>query len=103
MGGMELGAADILPISFETAKGTIKRGVRDPQPSDPVRREVYSEGLFWNERKPVSQLRSGHCCILRTHVEWFSGGVATCLHCGEADEDLVHFIRECPATEACRV
>ena len=107
--GTWTGSGELLPISFEAAKGAIKRGVRDPQLSNPIRREVYSgkrgsiEGLDRNERKLLRQLRSGHCRILRAYEARISGGDATCLRCGDADETLEHFIRECPATEARRV
>jgi ribonuclease HI len=87
-----------------SAKAKIRSLITDPPISHPRTKLVYQgvrgkAVLSRKEAVTLAQLRSGHCRRLaayRSVVE--DGAPATCPRCGEAPEDLEHWLQRCPAT-----
>ena len=97
--------------SYTAAKAYIRRALTDPPPQHARTREVYGAGLPKSAHLPsrkenvvLAQLRSGHSRVLQAYMHRI--GVAPtpmCPRCYEAEEDLKHFMQECPATLALRI
>ena len=98
-----------LPVSFASAKAFVRRAIRDSPLERPLVKEVYSRGRITplSSRKAeviVARLRSGHSTILAEYRARFGlGGSSTCPHCGDGDESLEHWFRQCSASMALRM
>jgi len=98
---------DTEPISFESACTTIKTTITDGEPTHQRTREIYSKLNKREEDKITSradqvllaQLRSGHHNALRAYKKRVYGAEtdASCPSCGEAEQDLEHWLVNCPA------
>ena len=98
------------PISYSSAKAYIRRAVRDAPPSHQRTLEIYgdrrppfpSATLGSNPRRLstlLAQLRGGHSCVLAAYRHRVDAAPSpTCPKCGEAPEDLEHWLQSCPAT-----
>ena len=106
--GIGPGGIQNAPVSFQAAKSSIRRVVRDPSPGGRTS-QVYRgprrhpQGLSRKEEVVLAQLRSGHSLHLATYKNRVSGDDSTCPRCGEGDETLEHLFQSCIALEACRV
>ena len=104
-------AARLAPLSLESVRSAISTEIADIQP-DPVRRrevcEVYqgrrgsTQGLSRKEEVMLAQMRSGQSKLLAAFRARVLGEDAMCPKCNGSEETLVHFMQECPATEASR-
>ena len=104
-------AARLAPLSLESVHSAISTEIADIQP-DPVRRrevcEVYqgrrgsTQGLSRKEEVMLAQMRSGQSKLLAAFRARVLGEDAMCPKCNGSEETLVHFMQECPATEASR-
>ena len=96
------------PVSLSSAKAYIRRTLVDPPPEHARTREVYvARPPVPSTRKEaviLAQLRSGHSPVLQSYLHRI--GVAQtpmCPRCNEAEEDLKHFLQDCPATLGLRI
>ena len=99
------------PLSLESVRSAISSEIMDTQP-DPVRRrevcEVYqgkrgsTQGLSRKEEVMLSRMRSGQSKLLAAFRAKVQGEDPVCPKCNGSEETLVHFMQECPATEASR-
>ena len=99
------------PITYASACTHIRIQSKDPPPSHPRVREVYEALSHDRERLIMSrqdqsllaQLRSGHYLGLREY-QYRIGRVESpvCNLCGQGEQDLQHWLVDCPATEAQR-
>ena len=99
------------PLSLESVRSAISSQIVDAQP-DPVRRrevcQVYqgrkgsTQGLSRKEEVMLAQMRSGQSKLLSTFRAKILGEDPVCPKCNGSEETLVHFMQECPATEALR-
>ena len=87
-----------------TAKARIRRLIVDP-PISHTRTNLVYQGvkgkavLTRKEAVLLAQLRSGHCRRLAAYRSVVvDGSSPTCPRCGEAPEDLEHWLQRCPAT-----
>jgi ribonuclease HI len=96
------------PIELSSAKAYIRRTLVDPPPIHASTREVYvarpPASSSRREAVILAQLRSGHSPIL----QWYQGLIKpnttkTCPRCGEGEENLKHFLQDCPATLGLRL
>ena len=104
-------AARLAPLSLESVRSAISTEIADIQP-DPVRRrevcEVYqgrrgsTQGLSRKEEVMLSRMRSGQSRLLASFRAKVRGEDPVCPKCNGSEETLVHFMQECPATEASR-
>jgi ribonuclease HI len=97
------------PLSFAAARAVIRAGVKDPEPSHERTRLVYECPLRALDAPrsvevTLARLRSGHSLLLAKYRHMLGlVDSAACSRCGAEVEDLEHFLRFCPATEARRV
>ena len=99
------------PLSLESVRSAIPSRIVDTQP-DPVRRrevvQVYqgrkgsTQGLCRKDEVMLAQMRSGQSKLLATFRARVLGESSMCPKCNGSEETLVHFMQECPATEALR-
>ena len=107
--GRDAVAPQTAPVTFRSAKLSIKRGVVDGAPQHPRLRQVYQgpvkhpQGLSREEEVLLARLRSGHSLHLASYQDRVHGSGATCHRCQNGPETLEHFCSECEATEAIRM
>ena len=107
--GRDAAAPQTAPVTFRSAKLSIKRGVVDGAPQHPRLRQVYQgpvkhpQGLSREEEVLLARLRSGHSLHLASYQDRVHGSGATCHRCQNGPETLEHFCSECEATEAIRM
>ncbi len=97
------------PVSYGSVCSHIGRVIRDPPISHERTRAVYG-GLTASAEATISsradqsllaRLRSGHFVGLRAYRHRLDPSVdPTCDLCGEGEQDLIHWLVQCPATEA---
>ena len=99
------------PVTYGSACSHIRSYTRDPPPTHPRVKEVYAAFSQDRERRITSrrdqsllaQLRSGHYIGLREYEHRIGRADSpVCNLCNQGDQDLQHWLVECPATEAQR-
>ena len=99
------------PLSLESVRSAIPRGVVDTPPDPVQRREVLAvyqgkkgstQGLCRKDEVLLAQMRSGQSKLLAAYRARILGEDPMCPKCNGGEENLVHFMQECPASEGLR-
>ena len=98
-------------ITFSAICARIRAATRDPPPSHPRTKEVYSkmtpsrEALVRTraDQSLLAKIRSGHFIGFNAYKARIDGRTdPTCPRCREGQHDLEHWLTTCPATAALR-
>ncbi len=109
-------ADDCRPVSYASECARIRHAIQDPPPTDPADiriAEIYSgysrardeaEVSTQKEQIDIARLRARTHPSLRAYQKKLNPlADATCPRCGHGDEDLEHWLFECPAMSSMKM
>ena len=110
--GTHITADAPLPISLSSSIQIINETVRDARPTHERVAAVYKLRSFHRDVKQITnrrddvliaRLRSGHHPSLKQYLHRLDPSqVPICPNCQEEEQDLVHWLRDCPALSSVR-